>query len=68
MDARTPLPITPEEARGSVELVTAIYESALTGSRVSLPLGSDSRFYEGITLEDYDGRQTQPSATEAQPA
>lgn len=58
IDSNSPLPVTPSEARRSVELFTAIYESALTGQRVSLPLDESARFYDGITVEDYDGRNT----------
>ena len=57
MDAGTPLPVPPEEARRSVELFTAIYESAMLGQRVALPLDSGCRFYNGITPDDYDGRK-----------
>ena len=59
IDTETPLPVTPKEARASVELFTAIYASALTEKRVSLPLDSTSPFYEGVTLAEYDGRERQ---------
>lgn len=48
-----PLPVPPEEARKSVELCTAIYTAAITGDVVNLPIGSTSRFYEGVSVEDY---------------
>lgn len=52
-----PLPLGPEEARGAVELCTAIYTSGITGQPVKLPLEAGCRFYEGITTEDYDGHK-----------
>ena len=57
VDAGNQIPISPQEARGSVELVTAIYESAILGQPLTLPLDSSSRFYEGVTIDDYNGRK-----------
>lgn len=51
-EGRTP-PVPPDDARASVELTTAIYASALTGSTVSLPLHADAPCYEGITADEY---------------
>jgi predicted dehydrogenase len=51
------VPVTPCDARRSLELCTAIYTAALTGQPVALPLGPDARFYHGITTSDYDGRK-----------
>lgn len=42
-----PLPVTLDDARRSVELLTAAYYSAATGETVSLPLPSDHPFYRG---------------------
>ena len=53
IEANQPLPTPPQEARASVELFTAIYEASITGNSVSLPLDKSSRFYDGITEEDY---------------
>jgi predicted dehydrogenase len=50
------VPVTACDARRSLELCTAIYTAALTREPVTLPLGPDSRFYHGITTDDYDGR------------
>jgi predicted dehydrogenase len=44
-----PAPVPPREARRSLELVTAIYQSAITGSSVRLPLDSSSPLYSGVT-------------------
>ena len=52
--AGEPLPVPPEEARLAVELCTAIYASAITGQRISLPLDSSSQFYGGVASEDYE--------------
>jgi predicted dehydrogenase len=40
-----PLPVSIEDARPSLELVTAAYESARTGAAVALPIPRDSRAY-----------------------
>ena len=42
-----PLPVTLDDARRSVELLTAAYYSALTGEVVALPLPTDHPFYAG---------------------
>ena len=44
---RTALPVTLEDARSSLELLTAIYYSAYTGQNVTLPITNDHPFYEG---------------------
>jgi len=41
-----PLPVTLADARQSLELVTALYHSAATGSAVSLPIGSEHPRYQ----------------------
>ena len=46
-----PSPVTPEDARASLELITAIYYSAETGSVVTLPIGSDHPKYGGWVPE-----------------
>ena len=56
LEADEPLPIGPLEARRSVELVTAIYTSALEDRAVSLPLEPDSTYVSGVTADDYAGR------------
>ena len=40
-------PVTVADARASIELVTAIYQSARSGEPVDLPLGSEHPLYEG---------------------
>jgi len=57
IEGNQPLPISPQEARGSVELFTAIYEASITGKSVTLPLENSSRFYNGITEDDYNGKR-----------
>ncbi|MEQ1611378.1 MAG: Gfo/Idh/MocA family oxidoreductase, partial [Hyphomicrobiaceae bacterium] len=41
----TPLPVTLADARASLELITAIYHSAETGTAVTLPIASDHPKY-----------------------
>jgi predicted dehydrogenase len=54
LEAGQPLPIGPEEARRSLELCAAIYESCLSGQPVSLPLDNAIPSCEGITADEYD--------------
>ncbi|HEY3245260.1 MAG TPA: Gfo/Idh/MocA family oxidoreductase [Phycisphaerae bacterium] len=44
----TEAPVPPREARRSLELVAALYESALTKEIVALPLDETSRLYHGV--------------------
>lgn len=44
-----PTPVTLEDARASLELITAIYWSAESGERVRLPIGRDHPRYAGWT-------------------
>ena len=53
LDEGKPLPIGPIEARRSVELVTAIYTSALERCEVTLPLGPDAIHRGGVSARDY---------------
>jgi predicted dehydrogenase len=46
-------PVTGTEGRAAVELCTAIYKAALTGTTVNLPVRSDDKFYSGINKDDY---------------
>ena len=43
----TLLPVSLEDSRASIELLTAIYASVLSGGPVSLPIGSDHPMYGG---------------------
>jgi predicted dehydrogenase len=45
LDGKRPLPVTTADARRSLELVTAIYQSSDTGADVALPIGPDSPRY-----------------------
>jgi predicted dehydrogenase len=62
IEGNGPPPVPPEEARRTIEVCTAIYESAITHQPVTLPLAAGSRFYGGVTTSDYDGRSTGVSA------
>jgi predicted dehydrogenase len=42
-----PLPVTLADARASLELATALYHSAATGTAVSLPITADHPSYNG---------------------
>lgn len=66
IDNDGPMPVDAAEARRSIELCTAIYTAAITGETVSLPLDETSRFYEGITTEDYDGKTRYKQRTTGQ--
>lgn len=52
------VPVSHEEARRSLELCTAIYASALSGTVVSLPLDESSVCYRGITTDVYRERRS----------
>jgi predicted dehydrogenase len=43
----TPLPVTLDDARASIELVTALYLSARSGSTVNLPISKEQNGYRG---------------------
>ena len=43
----TELPVTLNDSRVSLELITALYESARTGQAVSLPVSDDHPYYSG---------------------
>ena len=57
LDAETALPIGPSDARRSVELVTAVYSSALLQRPVPLPLVGGARHHGGVTKVEYDGHE-----------
>lgn len=56
IESGSQMPVPPAEARRSLEVCTAIYTSAITHEPVVLPLHVQSRFYNGITTNHYDGR------------
>lgn len=41
------LPVTLQDARNSLELITAFYDSAWSGKPVGLPIGEDHPYYAG---------------------
>lgn len=47
LDAGTPPPVTLADARASIELITALYDSARRGVDVTLPLSPDHPLYSG---------------------
>ena len=64
LDVEQPLPVGPADARWAVELATAIYTSAITGTPVDLPLDSSATYYRGITAADYENRSRLAPPTE----
>lgn len=56
VERRGSLPIPASDAMASLELCMAAYQSALTGSPVSLPLGRSSEVFEGVRKAAYDVR------------
>ena len=40
-------------ARRATDLAVGIYTAAMTRKSVTLPLGMESPFYNGVTIEDY---------------
>jgi hypothetical protein len=58
-----PLPVGPSEARGSIELATAIYASSLGSEPVALPLERANPCYHGIAREEYAARPIFPRQT-----
>jgi predicted dehydrogenase len=61
------MPVSPEEARQSLELCAGLYESAITGKTVQFPLSDGSAVYGGITPHQYSIRSNteQPVAVSA---
>ena len=52
------MPIAATEAIASLDLCMGIYESAIQGRAVSLPLAQDSAVYQGVTRQAYDTRKS----------
>jgi predicted dehydrogenase len=46
-----PLPVTLDDGRASIELLTALYHSSRTGQAVELPIGADHPAYKGWRAE-----------------
>ena len=51
------LPVPSREALGSLELCMAMYESAIAGREIDLPLGPKSAVYNGVLKEEYEARK-----------
>ena len=49
-----PSPVPPKEGRRSLELAAALYESALSGKPIKLPLTETSQVYNGVDPENID--------------
>ncbi len=47
LTGNSPLPVTLADARASLELITAIYQSSRDAAKVALPLGPDAAAYHG---------------------
>lgn len=52
------LPIPAAEAITSLDLCMAIYESAVQGTPVTLPLSPESTVYQGVTRQAYQARKS----------
>jgi predicted dehydrogenase len=48
-----PAPVTGDDGRAAVELCSAIYQAALTGAAVDLPLDAASMVYSGVRKDVY---------------
>jgi predicted dehydrogenase len=51
------LPIPAKDSMRSLELCMAVYESALTGKEVTLPIQRDSVVFDGLSREKYESRR-----------
>ncbi len=56
LDQGGSVPVDLQQARASLELCVAVYTAALTGQPVSLPLGRNCPYYEGVTADEYRAR------------
>jgi predicted dehydrogenase len=52
IEKRPPL-VTADECRRSMQLITGMYKSAMTGARVALPIAPDDPFYSCIPPEGF---------------
>jgi predicted dehydrogenase len=52
LDAQRPFAVTLEDARRSLELVTALFHASETGETVALPIGVDHPRYGGWRRTD----------------
>ena len=57
IESDSPMPVTPQDARRSLDLCMGIYQSALSGQAMRLPLDASSPVYGGITAETYRQRK-----------
>ena len=47
LETNGPLPVTLQDARRSLELITALYHAAETGTAATLPIGKEHPKYRG---------------------
>jgi predicted dehydrogenase len=59
---RPPL-VTIDECRRSMELITGMYKSAMTGERVRFPIAKDDPWYTQIPCDGVQVTKTQPEAS-----
>ena len=52
IEKRPPL-VTVDECRRSMEIITGIYKSAMTGARVEFPIAPDDPFYGKIPPDGF---------------
>ena len=64
--ASRPLPIPAADAMMSLQLCAGVYQAAITGRKVELPLSAKHESYMGVTNARYDGR-TRPKRHVATP-
>jgi len=55
IDAGEPMPADGEDGRRALELCMAMYTSGLTDQPVTLPMDSNTPYYNGITTDTYNG-------------
>jgi len=58
MRTGAPMPVPPADARASLVLCTAIYDSGISGEVVQVPTTCSGRFYQGVSPLDYSSRAT----------
>jgi hypothetical protein len=52
-----PISVDPRDARRSLDLTIGLYQSALLGTVVRLPLDESSPIYSGVDMEAISGSQ-----------
>jgi predicted dehydrogenase len=52
-----PLPLPTSDAKKSLQLCAGVYEAAITGKEVALPLDAKAKTYGGVSKASYDARE-----------